>query len=71
MSQNIDDKKSFSVTIPINGLPTPGQISWSIELGAQWCSDCGTHTLPVSRDDWGRLLAGADPLVGVSFTVKF
>lgn len=71
MSQDKEDKKSFSVAIPINGLPTPGKISWSIELGAQWCSDCGTHTLPVSRDDWERLLDLADPLVGISLAFKF
>jgi len=55
--------KVVKVLVPIAGQETPGKISWSLEAGAVFKSDCGTHCIPVSREQWERLIPTTTPVV--------
>jgi hypothetical protein len=63
---------SISVSIPINGKAVEGKISWELNVGARWRSDCGTYCVPVSTEDWQRAIETLEPSsIGISISIKF
>jgi len=57
----MDQDKKFKVTIPFGGGIINGTIKWKLEVGAIFESDCGTICMPVSKDDWSKLLSLTTP----------